>query len=417
MNQQALQRIALIVFASLVITNLPAFADITGSFETHIAFNPQSTAREISLIDFDIQNALNITAVISGLSVTFHTHFGIAGVEDVILTTTASLGALDLSSEIVFGRFLGSCFPFATFFNSCFNNRNIFNQITPVSDSLLFVKKRLNMSLNIAGIELENLSIFEDVNFRSGDPLAGQSQEFAFGDVITLSGATPSGVSLMFQAGFCAEKNANVIKKHFWPYRVNEVCATEPKPDMLFDFEMVTIEGLPIAPNVVASSMLNCVTFLGCDLFVDFAFAGGPVPFSTLFTFTNLASLEFGGAQLIFNSGMAKMTIGISSTGTLSFISINVNAVINPDTNPASLSISASAMPGVGLVDANIQLIIQRANLLFTLDAEFSGGPPATFEEITFGLLVPGPLVSLESTATFNLSGMDRADIWITVVF
>ena len=354
MNNSQLRRAGIILFASLFIMSMPALADVTGSFETHIAFNPQSTASEISLLDFDIQNALNITAVISGLSISLHTHFGIAGVEDVILSTSATLGALDIQSEIVFGRFLGSCFPFSVFFNSCFSNRNIFNQIVPVADSLLFVKKRFTMSLDIAGISLRNLSIFEDVNFRSGDPLAGQSQEFAFGDVITLAGSTPSGVSLNFQAGICAEKNANVIKKHFWPYRVNEFCATTPKPDLLFDFEMVTIEGLPVAPNVVAAGMINCVTFQGCDLFVDLAFSGGPIPFSAILTFTNLTAVDFGGAQLIFNSGMATMTIGISSTGSLSFINVDVNATINPDTNPATLSISAAAMPGVGLVDANV---------------------------------------------------------------
>jgi len=417
MKLQPLWQIGLVALLALVIVHAPALADVTGSFETHISFNPQSTASEISLIDFDIQNALNITAVISGLSVTLHTHFGIAGVEDVILSTTASLGALDIRSDIVFGRFVGSCYPFQVFFNSCFSDRNIFNEIVPVTDELLFVKKRLTMTLNIAGIRLENLSMFEDVNFRSGDPLAGQSQSFAYGDVISLAGATPSGIELMLQAGICAEKNANVIKKHFWPYRVNEFCATEPKPDILFDFEMVTIQGVPVAPNVVADAMINCATFQGCALFTEFSFSGGPVPFSALLTFTNLTSLGFGGAQLFFNSGMATMTIGISPTGELSFIGVDINATINPDTNPATLVMSVTAVPGVGLVDASIQLMIQRANLSFTIDAQFSGGPPASFDSITFGLLVPGPLLSIESTATFTSAGMDRADIWITVVF
>jgi hypothetical protein len=417
MKGRALFSVAVCAAVLFLISSMPAYADITGSFETHFQFNPQSTASEISLIDFDIQNALNITAVISGLSITFHTHFGIAGVEDVIVTTKATLGALDISSDIVFGRFLGSCFPFSIFFNSCFSDRNIFNEIFPVSDSLLFVKKRVGVSINIGGIKLDNLYIFEDVNFRSGDPLAGQSQQFAFGDVITISGATPSGIALNLQAGICAERNANVIKKHFWPYRVNEVCATEPKPDLLFDFETINIEGVPIAPNVIGGGLISCITFLGCDLFVDLAINGGPVPFSTILTFTNLTALEFGGAQLIFQSGIATMTLGISSTGTLSFIEVNVNATLNPDTNPATLSINAAAAPGVGLVDANIQLMIQRANLALTITASFGGGPPATFDGVTFGLRVPGSLVSLESTATFDSAGMDRADIWITVTF
>lgn len=401
--------------ATLVVVEVQA--DVTGSFGTHIAVIPQTTASEVSLIDFDIQNELNVTLVISGLSATLHSHFGIAGVEDLIVSTHSTLGSLDISSDVVFGRFLGSCFPFSVFFNSCLTESNIFNEVLPISDSLLFVKKRVEASIHIGGIAIRNLSIFEDVNFRSGDPLAGQTQDFAFGDVITLTGATPSGISLMFQSGICAEKNANVIKKHYFPYRVNEDCATEPKPDFLFDFEMIQIEGIPIAPNVTAGAIINCLTILGCDLFVDISFAGGPIPFSTFLSFTDLLSLSFGGAQLIFQSGGGTMTLSISPLGIFSSISIAINATLNPDRNPATLILRATAVPGMGLIEAGIDLVIQRSNLSLLISADFAGGPPAEFEDITFGLRVPSSLIDLESTATFDRAGLVRADFWLTVKF
>ena len=370
-------------------------ADVTGNFGTHISLRPQTTVSEISLIDFDIQNELNITAVISGLSTTFHTHFGIAGVEDVQLTTNATLGALDIEARLVFARFA-------------------FGSIDPFYDSLHFIKKIVRASIQLGGVSFTNVATFEDTN-----AFISQSTAYAFGDVISLAGQTPSGVSISASAGFCMQLVPNSIKKHFRisPYSVNPDCATEPKPDLLFDFEIVSISGVPVAPNVTGSATILCVTINACSLTTTFAFAGGPIPFSTSFTFTDLLSLSFGGAVINLTSGAGTLSLEIGPDGSIGVVGISVVAVLNPDTNPASLTLTAEAVPGVGLTDATVALSIQRAGLSLGIVAVFTGGPPAQFSGITFSLDVPGPLLSIEAQSTFDSAGLVLAEIWLTVTF
>ena len=384
--------VALLAVGTFVTT---VTADVTGNFGTHISLRPQTTVSEISLIDFDIQNELNITAVISGLSTTFHTHFGIAGVEDVQLTTNATLGALDIEARLVFARFA-------------------FGSIDPFYDSLHFIKKIVRASIQLGGVSFTNVATFEDTN-----AFISQSTAYAFGDVISLAGQTPSGVSISASAGFCMQLIPNSIKKHFAisPYSVNPDCATEPKPDLLFDFEIVNISGVPVAPNVTGSATITCITINACSLVTTFAFAGGPIPFSTSFTFTDLLSLSFGGAVINLTSGAGTLSLEVGPDGSLGIVGVSVVAVLNPDTNPATLVLAAEAVPGVGLTDAVVQLSIQRAGLSLGITAVFTGGPPAQFSGITFSLDVPGPLLSIEAQSTFNNAGLVLAEIWLTVVF
>lgn len=371
------------------------FADVTGDFGTHVRFIPQSTASEIELIDFDFQNELNLNFIISGLSTQFHTHFGIAGVEDVIVTSSATLGALDISAIVVFGRFA-------------------FGAVDPFYDALTFVKKSVTASLQLGGVAFSNTSQFENINI-----FVSQTPAYAFGDVFALSGQTPSGISVSASTGICMQQIPNSIKKHFaiTPWTVNPDCATEPKPDILFDFETMNISGVPVAPNVTGSARLNCVTITACGLTTTFAFSGGVIPFSASLSFTDLLSLNFSGANITLTSGAGTLVLAIGADGSLGAVSVSVNATLNPDTNPASLVIAASATPGVGLTTATVTLTIQRAGLTFGARASFTGGPPATFSGLTFLLDVPGPLFSLESQATFDNAGLLFADIWLTIAF
>jgi hypothetical protein len=387
--------IALITLLTLGVYTSTAQADVTGSFGTHIALLPQTQASEISLMDIDFQNELNVTAVISGLSTTFHTHFGIAGVEDVQVTSTATLGALDVSTKLVFARFA-------------------FGSIDPFYDSLHFIKKVVRASLQLGGVQFTNTAVFEDTN-----AFVSQTAAYAFGDVISIAGQTPSGISIAATTGICMQQIPNSIKKHFniVPWSINPDCATEPKPDLLFDFERITISGVPVAPNVTSSAVINCVTVNACSLVTTFAFSGGVIPFSTSFTFIDLLSLDFNGATIVLTSGAGTLSLQIGPDGSLGVVAVSVVATLNPDTNPASLTLTAAAVPGVGLTDATVTLAIQRAGLSISITATFTGGPPAQFSGLTFQLDVPGPLVSLSSNAVFSAQGLLIANIWLTVTF
>jgi hypothetical protein len=387
--------IALVAVLALGFTAQQALADVTGSFGTHISIRPQTTVSEISLIDFDIENDLNVTVVISGLSTSFHTHFGIAGIEDVQLRSAATLGALDISTLLVFGRFA-------------------FGSLDPFYDELHFIKKRVTATLSLGGVTFTNDAQFEDTA-----AFVSQTPAYAFGDVLSVTGQTPSGISVMAATGICMQKIPNSIKKHFGlsPYTVNPDCATTPKPDLLFDFEMMSISGVPVAPSVVGSSTLNCVTISACVLTSTLAFSGGPIPFSTSFTFTDLLSLTFGGATIALQSGAGALLIGITPAGTIGAVGVSVNATLNPDTNPATLAITANISPGVGLTSAVVSLTVQRQGLILGVTASFSGGPPAQFSGITFSANLPGPPLGLQAVTTYSPNGLLIGEIWLTVEF
>ena len=387
--------IAVVAMFAVAVFATTTMADVTGSFSTRIVLVPQTTVSEIALIDFDVVNNLDVSFVISGLNTNLSTDFGIAGVENLIATSSATLGALDISSVLVFGRFA-------------------FGSIDPFYDSLTFLTKILTMSVQLGGVTFTNTSRFDDVN-----AFVSQTAAFAFGDVFSVAGQTPSGVSISAATGVCMQQVPFSIKNNFRisPWTVNPDCATTPKPDILFDFETITISGVPITSGVSASANINCVQVSACAVTTTFAFAGGVIPFSTSFTFTDLLSLSFGGADITLTSGAGTLVLEIGPTGSLSSVEVSVNAVLNPDTNPASLSISAEATPGVGLTDAVVALTIQRAGLTFGAVATFTGGPPAEFSGITFSVDVPGSLLSLNTTATFSNAGLVQAVVFFAVTF
>jgi hypothetical protein len=191
----------------------------------------------------------------------------------------------------------------------------------------------------------------------------------------------------------------------------------DAKPDILFDFEILHIEGIPLAPAVTASSWLICETIFGCELTTMISFSGGPIPFSTEFTFTDLLTLDFGGATIALQSGAGALLIGITDTGEIGAIGIEVSAVINADTNPAILEIQGEITPGDGLDFALVHLVIPRSGLLLGVWALFAGGPPAQFQSIQFHVSLPGPPLTFEASTTFTTSGLVSGTIWLTVDF
>jgi hypothetical protein len=62
-------------------------------------------------------------------------------------------------------------------------------------------------------------------------------------------------------------------------------------------------------------------------------------------------------------------------------------------------------------------LDVERAGLSFSAEADFGGGPPATFTGLTFGLEVQGSIMTLESSIEFDTAGLVVAQIWIYIFF
>ena len=374
-----------------------AQADITGFFETHIEYIPQSTAREISLHFFDIENDLTVNYLVSGLRVSFHTHFGIAGVEDVILTSSASLGSVELKTLLVFARFPSG-------------------SLDPFYPTLHFVKKQVTTDILLGGVSIENVATFEDTA-----AFISQTPEYAFGDVVTIVGSTPSGINITAQAAFCKERIANAIKKHvIAPYSVNPDCATEPKPDLLFDFERVTISAVPIAPNVTGGAVIDCVKVQACNLRTTASITGGIVPFQTDLVFLNVFDgIVFNGAIVNFTFNVGTFSILFGADGLIAQTRGVLAVTLNPEANPADFTFRFTVVPGLGLTNVVMGLAITRGPVRFSARANYGGGPPPpiVFQELFFDLTVTADGFELSAASRFEPDGLIEGSIDFTIFF
>jgi hypothetical protein len=378
-----------------------ALADVTGTFSTHFSIRPQTTINEFSLLDFDVENDLTANFAFSGLISTFHTHFGIAGIEDVILTFNATLGALDVRTQLVFARF-----PYLW--------------LVPFYDQLHFVKKSVITSLTIAGITLENLATFEDTNaFFSLTPA------HAFGDVFQITGQTYHGTKVVATIGICMDKTPNNIKKHarLSDFSVNPDCATVPKPTLLFDFEQIQILNVPIVYGIHSSTVITCQQILACQLVKTLHIHITPIPMETSIIVSDLFGLQFGGAVILFKAGLATLELRISPTGLLIATNLNFDFILNPDSNPARLALDLDIAPGIGVADtdgdgeaATVLMWIDRLGLQFHAKGVLVGVGPV-HQTATFAVSAPAGIFDLSSSATFGISGLVIANMVITISF
>ena len=456
------------IAAILAFGAFTAHADVTGSFTTSINVLPdsnQTVDSEIGLLEFDVENAINLTVVISGLSTTLHSHFGLAGVEDVTLSYAATLGALDINGQFVFGRFAASAVGIGANGISIMSLWNPY----PQQNEMRFIKKRVEMGISLGGVTFNNLAMFEDVTLNGpvvedafgagadlvygglpstvvnsgGFPLTAewpQTPVYGFGDVISLSGQTPSGVSISASTGICAEQHPNVIKKHTWKYRVNPHCAGIEfeavdgqyrlvddgfvKPDLMFDFENLTISGVPVASGVTASAVINCVKTTACSMTNTFNFSGaGPIPFSASFLFSDLFTLTFAGAELTFTTGPGTLVIGLTDTGELEVVDLDLSTTLNPDTNPATFFVDATFDPGQGLESADVGLNISRSNVDFGIEATFeqpsgaAAGDPAEFDSVSFSVGTAFGAIDMSTSASFGAFGFTSSTTSFTINF
>jgi hypothetical protein len=373
-----------------------ALADVIGFFQTNISFTAQSTDTEISLLNFDITNNLSVTASLSGITTNFHAHFGFAGFEDTIITTQAVLGMLSASSQFTFSRFNSfAVFPFYP------------------AAPLHFTRSALDLNLNIVGVSLSNLSSVEDTNI-----FASQSAAYAFGNLITLTGQTVNGVGITARAAFCMEQASFQIKHHsLSSFRVNPDCATDPKPDLLFDFEQINITGVQLAPNIIGSAFITCIQVNACSLITTVSMNGGVIPVSLSATFIDLLTLQFNNAVIRFISSFGSLSINFGATGSISAINLNLNLILNPEESPATLSTNLSISPGVGLIFASMFVRISRGPLSLNLGSFFSGGPPASLDFVRAELDITQGIYRFESQFDFDTDALRSGDLFMTINF
>ena len=443
--------IALAALMALSFYSATTKADVTGSFGIHLSFEPIQCQNlplfdilnfpdqpcEKTFFKIDFETSININITISGLTVGIHAHTGVTGFEDIILSFATTLGALDITDTFVFAQAFASVFLLdGEEIPTCLED-----QLGSGVCLTLFVKKRVDMSISLGGVTFSNLAMFEDVNwpnycldfflgfvdasffdlFGCIHPIKGldtgvvynqQSQEFGFGDVITLSGQTPSGITVTSITGICAEQLVNAIKKHTWDHVVNADCVGNNvvvKPPVLFSFEKLFIEGIPLTPNLTLDVSVYCGSlegsaavgaFFPCNLFNTITVTGGPI-FDSITVTSGFEDIlgpgTFTDVEVTASGGPLFLIIDFDpATFTPTFIFAQASFTLNPDTNPASLRLRAIGIPNIVRFEA--LLTVRRAGLTFTANTRWNVDAfthTFVFRDLRLGLSAAAGIVNI----------------------
>lgn len=417
-------------------------ADVTGSFDIDITLIPEGAQTEAVKFDIDFQANLQLNITLSGITFGADLGFGVTGVEFVVLSLTTNLGALGVFDQFVFAEpFACDSFPAGVTNTSGGIVGQCSGQlVTPIGDgdgdtvidrAVGFVKKRIQLELNIAGITLTNLALFEDVDFPdiqginpstglndhehdhfgTGTPyfvgainndIDDQTPTFGFGDVISISGQTVSGITVTGATALCASGN-NYIKKRSWTWEVNKACTgafgqnrvpieeTGAKTPILFEQEDLSISGIEVG----GVSFDIFTTFRPLDPISSTIIASTNIldlaDLSVTFTSNNITNLSLSSIVTVLVSG--NLTIQLFDFGgdldiDLSFVTLSV--VLNPNQNPADFAITLIAIDGVGLTRADFTLGISRGNINLDSTTRFSGGGNLTWTSTSFSIDVDG---------------------------
>ena len=380
-------RTLIALVALVAILSTPAWADVTGSFSTHLGVFPTTQTSEVGLLEIDFQNDLTATVVTSGLSGTLHTHFGLAGVEDAIVSGQVTLGALDLSHKIVFARFPAGA-------------------ITP-SGPLSFLLSMLTARISLGGVTIANTAMVENTGWPDESAVA-------FGDELSITGSTPSGVQVTSETGFCLTRIPDKIKKHkLAEMSVDPDCEGGVKPNLVFGYETLSIDNIPVWQQAILDVQIECVQMSRCDFLETLRVTSLPFPLTTKISVSGL--LNFNGMELSVPTGLGTFKVVLDANGKLGMKSTSV-ITLNPEANPASLRTDLLFAPGEGLKLAAFDFNVQRG--VFNAGAKtFFGGRPFTFQGVILTFTGQVGFVDVHARTTLLPDGLERIEVWSTIDF
>lgn len=465
--------IGLALLLAVALWPYPSKADVTGSLGIRVLLNAvpcellddlgisgmPGEPCEKTFFQFEFESELSLHATISGLTLGLHSHVGTTGFEDILITFDTTLGALDITDTFVFAQPYGITPPALDNDGDGKTNEDPFDGIDNDGDGVidedpvepsslpvcyedapgsgvcltLFVKKRVEASVTAGGLTFRNLAIIEDVHFPQPfgvKPIDAiytqQSQAFGFGDLITILGQTPSGVTFTGQTSFCiSETGSNLIKKHSFAFTVNPDCVGDSatvKPSAFFDFERISITSIPVTSNLRTDLVFHCSGIITCTFTETFTLSGAPL-FSLIksdFSFSNvLGPFSFSNVTLRMQGSMITLTLIFDpASAAVTSVSAAGTFTLNPDTNPASLSISVSGRPGTGLNSLVANLNISRSGMTVFALATFSGsGGALNFSSLTLRAATEASVFHLEGSTSFRLSGFAGASLRSSVSF
>ncbi len=447
-----------------------ARADVTGLFTVDIAMIPQTNSQEAIGFYFDLQANLRTNITISGLTFGTDLGFGVTGVEFAIVSVSTNLGALTLADQFVFaqpfgcneaswvgvlagasddsdGGIVGQCRPqFVAPIGSSDGETN--------DAAVGFVKKRVDIGLDIAGVGFGMLALFEDVDFPdihgacslSGVGCAGgsdhehdhfraadlyfvgahdnvvdnQTPSYGFGAVFTITGQTVSGISFTNITGICADNQVkNRIKKRSFPGEVDRDCVTEGGPAFTFTVEKIHVEGIEIG-GLGASFWLEFRPFQPASAILDVSFSlAGLAEVTAEFETDNVISLLID--RITIHLVADNFTLLLEDTDAdleIDKTTATFSLTLNPNQNPARFSSVTVAEKGIGLTSQSLELSVTRSGLTVNLLTRLlHDGVRLAWHDTTFNLSTQANVLVFGAQIAFTERGLEEGKLSLSVDF
>lgn len=465
-----LKHISALFFFLIFILSISSIskADVTGSFNLNIDLIPVGTQTEAVKFYIDFQSNLVTNITLSGMTLGADIGFGVTGLEFAILTLFVDFGAMVFEDQFVFAPPFGCGLVGPGLSNSngalvdedddltseCPGNE-VFRVGDGNADGLVdnavgFVKKRIELEMNIAGLVLHNLAIFEDVDFpdisgfsshehdhigpgggatnpslyfvgRVNNTVNDQTPTFGFGDVITISGETVSGIMVTGTTAICAS-GISSIKKKVWEYEVNEACTTQftqgNVTPLMFDRETLSLENITFAGVTVNINTiflpLKPISATITASFSAFGFADVTVSLST----DDITSISIGTiVTSILSENISLTLIDVFGDLKIDAATAVFFTVLNAAQSPASL-VGTITLGTQGITSASVSLGVNRGPLSLNTATSFTGSGSLSWSATSFRLsIVTNAGIVLGVRLRFSPSGIADTNFTLGVVF
>lgn len=456
------------VFLFVAFFSTATLADVTGSFDLQFDLVPEGTQTEAVEFFFDLKANLMLNVTLSGLTIGADLGFGTTGLEFGIVSLETNLGALGVMDQFVFAApFSCALFPVGISNDSGgISGQCPGDSVVSIGDgngdgiadnAIGFVKKRIFMTMNLAGITWSNLAIFEDVDFPDIQGLTGgvlahepdhfngvlydlssinsivddQTPTFGFGDVITITGQTISGITVTNTVALCASNN-NFLKNRNFQWEVNKTCTAQfglnttaiengAKTPLLFEQETLQVSGIDFGGvNLDTSVTFVPLQPISASTTVAFSLAD-LASITTTFNSDNITSFELTNLTTTIASGNLNIAI---TDNNIDFqfdrVVATLSVVLNPNQNPADLDITLiSDTNGLSSVSLGFGFTrgILKLDATSTLSDVNSNGELNWTQTVLALTATYDSSVALTATSDFSPNGLGQTSIQLGITF
>lgn len=463
-------------------------ADVTGDVTLQLGMMPLGTQTEAVEFNLDFEVLSNVEWTISGITFGSRLALGVPGIEHSIFSVETQLGAFNVLSESVFATPFSNGIPddidtdgvinfvdpdidgdgtanladaspfgaFQGFIRADIDGDGVPNEVDPDIDAdgtangldatpygadfaispitrpigpTLFVKKRFTTNINLAGFNITNLAIFEDVEFThpflaSVQTYGTSFQDFRFGNIITVSGQTVSGISFRSVTGLGADPDIpSLIKKATF---LGSVCENN-NPGIQADalalcVEQLFIDNIRIGSLTISSRSEFELSPLAISetITMRHGFFNDTVNATLTFTMQDVVNLTPLSTSLFINS--APLTVSIAMDNTFSITSTTSTLSVSLDSSVISSTVVFLPTTGLNSLSFRFQTTTLSGLSIFA-NAVFSNpgaGPKGGFGNYSTTFTVNGnitPNFGVNSSMSFGNTGIGSVNAQLTFKF